>query len=124
MSVNIKYGYICVFLSREFYFPGQTVRGFALIDLFHDIPTRDIMIRVKGREIPAKHGEKIAKKLINEPDLFHMESISNRLNTKSSQFMIRAQSIQSQGSGKINEMKFIQAASNEQGNSGTSKNVP
>jgi len=90
VSVNNKYGYICVFLSREFYFPGQTVRGFALIDLFHDIPTRDIMIRVKGREIPAKHGEKIAKKLINEPDLFHMESISNRLNTKSSQFMIRA----------------------------------
>lgn len=38
--------------------------------------------------------------------------------------MIRAQSIQSQGSGNINEMKFIQAASNEQGNSGTSKKIP
>ena len=100
------------------------MRGFAVIDLFHDIPSRDIMIRVKGREIPAKHGEKIAKKLINEPDLFHMESISNRMNTKSSHFMIQPQSIQSQGSGNINEIKFIQAASNEQGNSGTSKNVP
>jgi hypothetical protein len=36
------------------------------------------MIRVKGREIPAKHGEKITKKLINEPDLFYLESNINR----------------------------------------------
>ncbi len=79
VTVNNKYGYICVFLSREFYFPGQTVRGFALIDLFHEVPSKDIMIRVKGREIPAKHGEKITKKLISDPDLFHVESISNRL---------------------------------------------
>jgi hypothetical protein len=100
------------------------VRGFALIDLFHDIPSREIMIRVKGREIPAKHGEKITKKLINEPDLFHMESISNRLMTKSSQFMIQPQSLQSQGSCYLNEIKIIQAASNEQGNSGSSKHVP
>ena len=84
VTVNNKYGYICVFLTRDFYFPGQTVRGFALIDIFHDIPSRDVMIRVKGREIPAKHGEKITKKLMNEPDLFHMESASIRINTKSS----------------------------------------
>jgi hypothetical protein len=82
------------------------------------------MIRVKGREIPAKHGEKIAKKLVNEPDLFHMESISNRLMTNSSKFMIKPQSIQSQASGNMNEIKFIQAAANEQGNSGSSKLVP
>jgi hypothetical protein len=71
------------------------------------------MIRVKGREIPAKHGEKIAKKLVNEPDLFRMESISNRLMTDSSRFMIKPQSIHSQGSGNMNEIKFIQAGANE-----------
>ena len=38
--------------------------------------------------------------------------------------MIQPQSLQSQGSCYLNEIKIIQAASNEQGNSGSSKHVP
>lgn len=84
------------------------MRGFALIDLFHEVPSKDIMIRVKGREIPAKHGEKITKKLISEPDLFHMESISNRLMTKSSRFNAQTPYRESEnGSGNMKEIKFM-----------------
>ena len=59
------------------------MRGFALVDLFSDVPSKEIMIRVKGREIPGKHGNNITKKLMNEPIVFQMESISNRLQSKS-----------------------------------------
>jgi hypothetical protein len=74
VHVDSRYGYACVFLYRPFYFPGQTVRGFALLDAFNDIPAKEVMIRVKGREIPGKHGNKITKKLIKAPEVFHMES--------------------------------------------------
>ena len=50
------------------------MRGFALIDLFNDVPSREIMIRVKGREIPGKYGPKITKKLIKNPAEFHIRS--------------------------------------------------
>ncbi len=66
VAVDPRYGYVCVLLYRPFYFPGQTVRGFALIDAFNDIPLRDVFIRVKGRELPGKHGNRITKKLIKK----------------------------------------------------------
>lgn len=57
VQVDSRYGYACVMLYRPFYFPGQTVRGLAFFDLFNDIPAKDVMIRVKGREVPGKHGD-------------------------------------------------------------------
>lgn len=44
-----------VFFYRQFYFPGQTVRGFAIVDLFNSIKSNKLIIRVKGKEIPGKH---------------------------------------------------------------------
>ncbi len=54
------------------------MRGFALIDLFNDLPSREIMIRVKGREIPGKHGPKIARKMREKPDQFHLLNFNAR----------------------------------------------
>jgi len=34
VKVHNRHGYVCIFLYRDFYFPGQTVRGFALLDAF------------------------------------------------------------------------------------------
>ncbi len=70
--MNPYLGYICVFLYRPFYFPGQTIRGFALIDAFNDIKAKDIKIRVRGSELPGKHGHEISKKLMKDPQLFHL----------------------------------------------------
>ena len=44
--------------------------------------------------------------------------------SKSSRFMIQPQFMESQVSGNMKEIKFNQAASNEQGNSGSSKLIP
>jgi len=63
VTVNSNYGYASIYLFRPYYFPGQTVRGFAIFDLFNDFPTKNVMIRVRGREVPGKFGEDIAKKL-------------------------------------------------------------
>ncbi|CDW87434.1 UNKNOWN [Stylonychia lemnae] len=70
LQIHSRYGYICIFLYKDYYFPGQTVRGFALIDLFNPIQSNKIMIRVKGKEIPGKHGLKISKKLKEDPESF------------------------------------------------------
>lgn len=50
-----RHGYIQVFLYRDYYFPGQTVRGFAIIDLFNTLNSNKIFVRVKGMEKPGKH---------------------------------------------------------------------
>ena len=52
---DVRHGYIQLFLYRPYYFPGQTVRGFAIIDLFNDINSNKIYIWVKGKEKPGKH---------------------------------------------------------------------
>lgn len=75
INMHQRFGYLCTFLYRPFYFPGQTVRGFALLDAFNEIPSKEVKIRVKGRELPGKHGNRITKKLIKAPEIFHMESI-------------------------------------------------
>jgi hypothetical protein len=74
LQVNTRYGYMCIFLYRPYYFPGQTVRGFALLDAFNDIQSKEVHIRIKGREIPGKHGNRITKKLVKAPELFHLEA--------------------------------------------------
>ncbi len=53
-----------------------------MIDVFNDFPSREIMIRVKGREIPGNYGAKITRKLIENPDLF-----ANSNKRRASQFM-------------------------------------
>ena len=78
LDVDSRYGYVCIFLYRPFYFPGQTVRGFALIDLFNDLPSREIMIRVKGREVPGKYGPRITRKMRERPDQFHIHHYMER----------------------------------------------
>eukprot|EP00347_Sterkiella_histriomuscorum_P014673 403359986 len=69
-KVNSKHGYIQCFFYRQFYFPGQTVRGFALIDLFNPINSNKVIIRVRGKEIPGKHANQISQKLKKDPDSF------------------------------------------------------
>ena len=39
ISVHNRCGYIGIFLYRPYYFPGQTVRGYAVVDLFNDLPS-------------------------------------------------------------------------------------
>ena len=59
---------------RPYYFPGQTVRGEAIIDLFNPIKKKSVIIRVKGKELPGKYGSSIAKRMVNKPDTFKRTS--------------------------------------------------
>lgn len=58
---------MAVFLSREYYFPGQTVRGFAIIDAFNKIASNKLILRVKGKEVPNKYGPQIKKRMKESP---------------------------------------------------------
>lgn len=49
-----------------------------MLDLFKDLPCRDVMLRVRGRELPGTHGVRIAKKLANEPESFHKEALMKK----------------------------------------------
>jgi len=50
---------------KPFYFPGETVRGSIIIDLFNNLPRnfKQIMLRVTGREHVGRHLEKVIKAL-------------------------------------------------------------
>ena len=54
------------------------MRGFAILDIFNDLPSREIMIRVKGREVPGKFGTKINRNLREHPDQFHYQGFNDR----------------------------------------------
>ena len=76
ITVSNRYGYVCNFLYRPYYFPGQTVRGYAIIDLFNDIAASPIIIRIKGKEVPGKHGVAISRTLIKEPSAFKVKGFN------------------------------------------------
>ena len=49
-----------------------------MLDVFKDLPCRDVMLRVRGRELPGTHGARIAKKLAKEPESFHKEALMKK----------------------------------------------
>ena len=75
---DLRHGYIQLFLYRQYYFPGQTVRGFAIIDLFNDINSNKIHIRVKGKEKPGKHSEEISRRFLQQPENFNHKQFNTQ----------------------------------------------
>ena len=65
-EINSKLGYIYIHLNRPYYFPGQTVRGYVILDLFNPIPKKKLMLSVAGKERPGKHALKITKELFSK----------------------------------------------------------
>jgi hypothetical protein len=61
ITVNPKYGYVCVHTYRPFYFPGEVVRGSIFLDFFNDLPNnyKKVMIRLTGQEYVNKHHERV-----------------------------------------------------------------
>ena len=57
-------------MYKQYYFPGQNVRGCAIIDLFNPISSKALIMRVKGKEYPGKFISKIAKRLNISPESF------------------------------------------------------
>lgn len=80
IEANANYGYSYISFYKDYYFPGQTVRGYAMINLFNDLPSKKILIRVKGKEIPGKHSREIKRKLIKDPDGFKDEFMTITVN--------------------------------------------
>jgi len=56
---------------KEFYFPGQVVRGYAVLTAFNTIPSKDIHIRVKGFEVPAEHTPEVIKNIRQKKNLMN-----------------------------------------------------
>jgi hypothetical protein len=75
--VNDDYGYIYIQLYREYYFPGSTVKGVILLDLFNPIRNKTLTIRVKGKEYPGKFSQQIVKRFMKEPESFVVKSTTN-----------------------------------------------
>ena len=48
---------------KPFYFPGQIVRGYAVLTAFNPIPSKELHIRVKGFEVPAEHTPEIIRNI-------------------------------------------------------------
>ena len=46
------------------------MRGYAILHLFNNLPTHEILIRIKGKEVPGRHGPAIVKSLLKEPDVY------------------------------------------------------
>jgi hypothetical protein len=67
-------GYIAAFLYRPHYFSGQTVRGYAIMDLFKNTDARELILKVKGVEKPGKYGKEIHAKLAKEPEEFQAKN--------------------------------------------------
>jgi hypothetical protein len=57
VNLNKQNGYITAFLYRPYYFSGQTVRGYAIMDLFKNTDARELVLKVKGVEKPGKYGK-------------------------------------------------------------------
>ena len=50
---NPDIGIICLLLNRDFYFPGQLVRGRCYIHLYRTMPASQIVIRLDAKEYGA-----------------------------------------------------------------------
>ena len=57
-------------MNKPYYFPGQTVRGYAIIDIFNALNNKSLILRVKGKENIGKFTPKIFKSLVNYPETF------------------------------------------------------
>ncbi|CDW85973.1 UNKNOWN [Stylonychia lemnae] len=80
IQVDKNHGYSFIQLQRDYYFPGQVVRGYALLNFFTDISAKTINIRVKGQEIPGKYSSEIKSKIKNDLEGFKDEFMTNTLN--------------------------------------------
>ena len=72
-DVNNEYGFILIECYKSLYFPGQILRGHIILDLFNPLPShvpKKLMIRIVGKEFLGKNTQKIAKKLIEQPESF------------------------------------------------------
>ena len=52
ITCDEKLGFIQVSTFKEFYFPGQIVRGYAVLTAFNEIKEKEIHFRVSGVELP------------------------------------------------------------------------
>eukprot|EP00347_Sterkiella_histriomuscorum_P006308 403353261 len=72
---DVTYGYSYLHFYKNYYFPGQTVRGYFYLDLFNDVNSpnsqaQSIVFKIKGKEFPGKHSRAIKKKLRQDPESF------------------------------------------------------
>jgi hypothetical protein len=58
-----KLGFIQVSTFKEFYFPGQIVRGYAVLTAFNQIKDKEIHFRVSGVELPGAHADEVRSHL-------------------------------------------------------------
>ena len=51
---------------KPFYFPGQVVRGYAVLTAFNELKEKDLQMKVRGVEVPAGYGDEVKKTLKNK----------------------------------------------------------
>jgi hypothetical protein len=61
--VDEKYGYIQVNTFKDYYFPGQIVRGYAVLTAFNELREKTLQLRVRGVEMPGNYVDEIGKVL-------------------------------------------------------------
>ena len=82
--MNQKFGYIYIHTYKPFYFPGETVRGSIVIDLFNNLPKnyKKFKIRFSGREhVGKKSYDKVNKSLKTQQKITSL-NMSSKVNAE------------------------------------------
>ena len=58
-----KYGFIQVNTFKDYYFPGQIVRGYAVLTVFNELKEKSLILKVRGFEMPGNYVDDIGKVL-------------------------------------------------------------
>jgi hypothetical protein len=63
-------------LSKSFYYPGQIVHGAIYLDIFNQVETRPLILKIKGKERLGRFFSKIQTKKtgLNDDPFFHTAS--------------------------------------------------
>lgn len=81
--MNQKFGFIYIHTYKPFYFPGETVRGSIVMDLFNTLPKnyKKIKIRFSGREHVGKKSYDKVNKSLKTLQKISTLNLSNKLNS-------------------------------------------
>ena len=76
--MNQKYGYVTIETYKPFYFPGEIVRGFILLDIFNDLPShfKQVNVSFTGREMVGKHYKEVKQSLEQQSKAQHLLNTS------------------------------------------------
>ena len=64
-----RYGFMQVNTFKDYYFPGQIVRGYAVLTAFNELKEKALHLKVHGVEIPGTYTNDIEKVLTTDKNL-------------------------------------------------------